>query len=79
MEDGWIKVIAGEDGELLGATVMGAHGSDLIHEVALAIHANMKARDLFETIHAHPTLSEIVMEGAADTEGVAIHKIGRKA
>jgi dihydrolipoamide dehydrogenase len=76
--DGWIKVIAGEDGELLGATVMGAHGADLIHEVALAIHAGLKARDLFETIHAHPTLSEIVMEGAADTEGVAVHKIGRK-
>lgn len=76
--EGWIKVVAGEDGELLGATVFGAHGAELIHEVGLAIHAGLKASDIYETIHAHPTLSEIVMEGAADTEGVAVHKIGRK-
>jgi dihydrolipoamide dehydrogenase len=76
--EGWLKLVAGADGAVLGATVMGAHASDLIHEIALAMKAGLRARDLFEMIHAHPTLSEMVMEAAADTQGLAIHKIGRK-
>jgi dihydrolipoamide dehydrogenase len=33
---------------------------------------------LIETVHAHPTLTEIVLEAAEDVHGVAVHKVGRK-
>jgi dihydrolipoamide dehydrogenase len=38
----------------------------------------MKVKDIIETIHAHPTLPEIVLEAAEDAHGKAVHKMGRK-
>jgi len=71
---GMIKVI-GEKGSdrLLGVHIIGPHASDLIHEAAVAIKAGLKVRDIAETIHAHPTLSEGLMEAAEDLHGEAIH------
>jgi len=62
---GFFKIIseAGSD-RLLGAHIAGAHASDLIHEAALAIKKGLTAKDIAETIHAHPTLSEGLMEAA---------------
>ena len=51
-------------GKLLGAHIAGAHATDLIAEAALALHMGATARDLAETIHAHPTLAEGVFEAA---------------
>jgi dihydrolipoamide dehydrogenase len=71
---GFIKLIAeGPSEKLIGAHIIGPHASDLIHEAALAMKAGLTIRDIAETIHAHPTLSEGVMECAEDVQGEAIH------
>ena len=49
----------------------------MIAELCLARRLNAKASDIYETIHAHPTLSEAVMEAAAAAHGHAIHYLGR--
>ena len=62
---GLFKLVVEEgSGKLLGAHIAGAHASDLIAEATLAIQRGCTARDLFETIHAHPTLSEGIYEAA---------------
>ncbi len=57
---GMIKVVADEDNHLLGATILGPHADDLIHEFALAIRTGLRSSDLLSMIHAYPTLSEAV-------------------
>jgi len=46
-------------GRLLGATILGAHAGELIHEAALAMQTGATVRDLSATIHAYPTLAQI--------------------
>jgi dihydrolipoamide dehydrogenase len=71
---GFIKMIADEtSGRILGAHIVGPHASDLIHEYALAMQSGLTAHDVARTIHAHPTLSEGLMEAAEDVNGEAIH------
>jgi dihydrolipoamide dehydrogenase len=72
--DGFVKVISDEEyGDILGVHILGAHASDLIHEAAVAIRLGASTADLAHTIHAHPTLGEIVMESAEAAYGQAIH------
>lgn len=77
--EGQIRMICertpeGRGGKILGVHIMGPHASDLIAEAALAIQAGMTARELAETIHAHPTIPEVMMEVAkAAAFGEAIH------
>ena len=62
---GLFKIVAEEGtGKLLGVHIAGAHASDLIAEATLALQKGCTARELFETIHAHPTLSEGLYEAA---------------
>jgi dihydrolipoamide dehydrogenase len=56
---------------LLGATVMGVHAVEIIHEVAVAISDALSMDDLGSIIHAHPTVSEVMMDAAQQGEGVA--------
>ncbi len=71
---GFIKIISEESTDkILGVHIIGPHASDLIHEAAVALKAGLTARDIAGTIHAHPTLSEGVMESAEDVHGEAIH------
>lgn len=71
---GLIKVIADKKTDrVLGVHIIGPHASDLIHEAALAIKAGLKIKDITDTIHAHPTLAEGLMEAAEDVHGEAIH------
>ncbi len=71
---GMIKVIAEKDTDrLLGVHIIGPHASDLIHEAAVALRAGLKVKDIADTIHAHPTLSEGLMEAAEDVHGEAVH------
>lgn len=58
--EGIVKLLVGPDGLLLGAHVLGAHAADLIHELALAMHAKMGVERIQSLIHAHPSLSEIL-------------------
>lgn len=76
--DGFAKVIADKDtGLLLGALVAGAEASNLIAELGLAIEMGAVLEDLALTVHAHPTLGEIIMETAEGALGRAIHQMNR--
>ncbi|MBD3241336.1 MAG: dihydrolipoyl dehydrogenase [Chitinivibrionales bacterium] len=59
--------------EILGCHVVGAEATELIHELLLAKSAELLPEDIATMIHAHPTLSEVVMEAMRAVEGWAIH------
>lgn len=72
--EGMIKIVSDKTSDrILGVHIIGPHASDLIHEAALAIRTGLKVKDIIETIHAHPTLSEVLKEAAEDIYGEAIH------
>ena len=71
---GLVKVIAETDTDrILGAHILGAHATDLIHEAALAMHLGATVSSVAEMIHAHPTFAEGLMEAVEDVHGRAIH------
>jgi dihydrolipoamide dehydrogenase len=71
---GEVKIVADSgSGELLGVHIIGPCATELIHEAALALSLEATVEDLAEMIHAHPTLSELLMEAAHDLAGQAIH------
>jgi dihydrolipoamide dehydrogenase len=71
---GLFKVIAdARTDRLLGAHILGAHATDLIHEAALAMEVGAPASAVAGMIHAHPTFAEGLMEAAEDVAGLAIH------
>jgi dihydrolipoamide dehydrogenase len=77
--DGVTKIIADpETGRVLGVGIAGPGAGELIAEGTLAIEMGAVAEDLALTIHAHPTLSETVMEAAEDIMGHATHFVSRK-
>jgi dihydrolipoamide dehydrogenase len=72
--EGFVKVISdAKTGEIYGAHIIGSEATELIAEYGLAIGLEATVEDIHQTIHAHPTLSEAVMEAAAATTGEAIH------
>ncbi|MFM8551361.1 MAG: dihydrolipoyl dehydrogenase [Nitrospiraceae bacterium] len=77
---GLFKIIAdGKTGMVLGAHIVGAHASDLVHEAALAMQTGATVSAMAGMIHAHPTLSEGLMEAAEDIDGMAIHQARKRA
>lgn len=73
--EGFVKVVADENGLVLGVQIVGPEASDLIAELGLAIEMGATLEDIALTIHAHPTLGEIVMEAAEKALGHGIHQI----
>ena len=74
--DGFVKTLSdAESGDILGVHILGAHASTLIHEAAVALRTGATIEDLAHTVHAHPTLSEIVMESAEAAYDRAIHSL----
>jgi len=72
--DGLVKLIFDRKyGGLLGAHILGADATEMIAELAVARTLETTARGIISTIHAHPTLSEAVMEAAENAFGHAIH------
>jgi dihydrolipoamide dehydrogenase len=72
--EGFVKLIFDRKyGELLGAHILGAGATEMIAELVLAKRLEATGKDLFRTVHAHPTLSEAVMEAAAVAYGEAIN------
>jgi len=72
--EGLVKIIAhSQTDQILGAHIIGAHASDLIGEIALAMRTELPSRAIMDTIHAHPTLSEAILEVAQALHGQAIH------
>ena len=71
---GFVKLIVDEaDGQILGAHLVGPEVSELLPELTLAQQNGLTAADIAHNIHAHPTLSEVLMEVAEVVEGRAIH------
>ena len=72
--DGVVQLVAdAETDELLGATIMGSHAVELIQEVGVAISDGFTMAELGEVIHAHPTVSELVMHAAQQGVGVSAY------
>jgi dihydrolipoamide dehydrogenase len=77
-ETGYVQLVVDKETDVvLGASMMGAHVTDIIHEVALAVNNRLTATQLGETIHAHPTLAEAVMEAAHDVHNESVHVASR--
>ncbi|MDQ6873185.1 MAG: dihydrolipoyl dehydrogenase [Gemmatimonadota bacterium] len=72
--EGFVKIIRdAKYGEILGAHIIGAHATELIHELAVARENEFTVEEIDLAIHAHPTLSEAVAEAALDSLGKMIH------
>lgn len=72
--DGQVKILADKKTDrLLGVHIIGPRASDMIVEAAIAFEFQASAEDLARSIHAHPTLSEIVREAAMDVGNWSIH------
>lgn len=69
---GTVKIVAERGtGQILGATVLGPSGGELIHELALAMRMRVPVAEVFHTIHAYPTLSEAVRWAAEQAASAA--------
>jgi dihydrolipoamide dehydrogenase len=72
---GWVKlVIDSKYGEILGAHMIGPEVTELLPELTIAQMMELTPAEIARNVHAHPTLSEVLMEAAHDAEGHAIHK-----
>jgi dihydrolipoamide dehydrogenase len=72
--EGFVKVVTdAKTGEIYGAHIIGSEATELIAEYGLAMELEATVEEIHQTIHAHPTLSEAVMEAAAASLGEAIH------
>lgn len=72
--EGLYKIIAdGNSGRVVGVHLFGTGATDIIMEAAVAMRNDLTIQEIADTIHAHPTLAEGVMEAAHDLEGVCIH------
>lgn len=73
-KDGFVKVIFdAKYGEFLGAHMIGANVTEMIAEVVAARKLETTGHEIIKTIHPHPTMSEAIMEAAADAYGEVIH------
>ena len=71
---GFAKILAHETTDrILGVHIVGPWASDLIAEAVVAMEFSASAEDLARTMHAHPTLSEVMKEAALSVDGRAIH------
>jgi dihydrolipoamide dehydrogenase len=71
---GWVKIVSdAKYGEILGATLFGPEVTELLPELTLAQMMEITPAEIARNVHAHPTLSEVLMEAAHGSEGHAIH------
>ncbi len=72
--EGFVKILAdAKYGEILGAHIIGAHATEIIHELAVARENELTIEEVDLTVHAHPTLSEAIAEASLDAMGRVIH------
>jgi dihydrolipoamide dehydrogenase len=73
-EEGFVKIVGeGKYDEILGVHIIGVHATELIAEACVAMQLESTAEELGRTMHAHPTVSEAVMEAAEGVHGLAVH------
>ncbi|MFD2117795.1 dihydrolipoyl dehydrogenase [Paenibacillus yanchengensis] len=76
--EGFVKLVSDADtGLVLGAQIVGVEASNMIAEIGLAIEMGATLEDLALTVHAHPTLGEIVLDAAEVALGHPIHTVAR--
>lgn len=74
-KSGMVKIVTDtKTGEILGAQMMAPRATDMIAEICAAMKAEATIEELEDTIHPHPTTSEMIMEAAHDVSGLCIHK-----
>lgn len=74
--DGFAKIVSDENtGKVLGYHIVAPYATEMIGEAALAIRHGLTVEQLGATIHAHPTVSEVLMEAAHDVERLCCHKL----
>lgn len=71
--EGFVRLVANENGTVIGGQVAGAGASDLISELTVAVEGGLNVEDLALTIHPHPTLSEVIMDDAEVALGLPIN------
>jgi dihydrolipoamide dehydrogenase len=72
--DGFVKIVAEKKyDEVLGVHMIGPRATELVAEATLALRLECTVEELIRTIHAHPTMSEAVLEASHATHGAAIH------
>ena len=71
--EGLVKIVGNENGKLLGVHILGAESPNLIGEAILTIDKGMNVSDIAESIHPHPTLTELMQEAAENFYKKAIH------
>jgi dihydrolipoamide dehydrogenase len=72
--DGFVKIIRGKQhGEILGAHIVGAHATEMIHELVVARENEYTVEEIDLAVHAHPTLSEAIGEAVLDSLGKMLH------
>ncbi|SEK70656.1 dihydrolipoyl dehydrogenase [Parapedobacter koreensis] len=73
-KDGFVKVIFdAKYGEFLGAHMIGSNVTEMIAEVVVARKLETTGHEIIKSVHPHPTMSEAIMEAAADAYGEVIH------
>ncbi|MBA3515448.1 MAG: dihydrolipoyl dehydrogenase [Pyrinomonadaceae bacterium] len=73
-EEGFVKIISeAKYDEILGMHIIGPHATELIAEACVAMQLESTAEELGRTMHAHPTVSEAVMEAAEGVHGLTVH------
>ncbi|PYS79134.1 MAG: dihydrolipoyl dehydrogenase, partial [Acidobacteria bacterium] len=73
-EEGFVKIVSeSKYDEILGVHIIGPHATELIAEACVAMQLESTAEELGNTMHAHPTVSEAVMEAAEGVHGKTIH------
>lgn len=73
-KDGFVKLIFdAKYGELLGAHMIGANVTEMIAEIVVARKLETTGHEMIKSVHPHPTMSEAIMEAAADAYGEVIH------
>lgn len=76
--EGFVKIIVDKKSKkLLGAHILAPEASNLINEFTLAMNASLSIDKIIQTVHPHPTLSEIIQETAAAAEKKAIHILNK--
>ncbi|MFB0920961.1 MAG: dihydrolipoyl dehydrogenase, partial [Oscillospiraceae bacterium] len=76
---GLIKIVSdASTGEILGAQIFAPRATDMIAEIAAVMKCEGTIEELSDTIHPHPTVSEILMEAAHDAEGLCCNAVPKR-
>jgi dihydrolipoamide dehydrogenase len=75
--EGMVKIVGDESGQFLGLHILGADSASLIGEGIIAVDEGLKVSDIADSIHPHPTLTEMIQEAAENFYGKATHIVSK--